>query len=349
MKAAILSPFTPISKNIASHRSAEAIIYADQVSRALGYNVDIHRTGNLFDYHCYDRIYVYHGNDWGGSLNLFGGMKEYSNIDSIVQYSSFKGKIFSIKIDHPDYHGILTDRISLLKSKGKNEDINPRWNHVDWDGLKQVQERSITINPNLINPTTKLVIGDSHSICLYRPGWMVNSNPFKTLFGALKDGLYKFMFNVKIDELELYFGNIDIRHHLCRQPDPEQATRDLVREYFDQAKKFDLNTGIYEPLPIENECRVVPKSGFYKGTAFYGSWNQRNHIRDIFIDECKKQQSEKVRLIEWTKQLMNDKGELDFKYMEKPKSIHLSREFYPHWQGKEMFENNSTLEDLFYD
>ena len=24
---------------------------------------------------------------------------------------------------------------------------------------------------------------------------------------------------------------------------------------------------------------------------------------------------------------------IDFKYMEKPKSIHLSREFYPYWNG----------------
>ena len=33
--------------------------------------------------------------------------------------------------------------------------------------------------------------------------------------------------------------------------------------------------------------------------------------------------------------MFNDRGELDFKYMEKPQSVHISREYYPHWQGWE--------------
>jgi hypothetical protein len=43
---------------------------------------------------------------------------------------------------------------------------------------------------------------------------------------------------------------------------------------------------------------------------------------------------------------MNKAGELDFKYMEKPKSIHLSREFYPYWNGIETKITN-TLEEFF--
>jgi len=48
---------------------------------------------------------------------------------------------------------------------------------------------------------------------------------------------------------------------------------------------------------------------------------------------------------------MNDKGELDFEHMEKPKSVHLSRASYPHWQGRKwsgLSENApATLEDFF--
>ena len=48
-------------------------------------------------------------------------------------------------------------------------------------------------------------------------------------------------------------------------------------------------------------------------------------------------------IIRWTKYLYNDEGKLDFKYMEKPQSIHLSREFYPYWNGIEA----AGLEEFF--
>jgi hypothetical protein len=35
----------------------------------------------------------------------------------------------------------------------------------------------------------------------------------------------------------------------------------------------------------------------------------------------------------WVDHMINDKGELDFEYMEKPKSVHLSRASYPYWTG----------------
>jgi hypothetical protein len=44
--------------------------------------------------------------------------------------------------------------------------------------------------------------------------------------------------------------------------------------------------------------------------------------------------------------MINPAGELDFKYMEKPKSVHLSREFYPHWQGWEYNGLEQTRESL---
>lgn len=353
-KSVLLSPFKPISKNIASHRSAEGIIYADQLERA-GIDLDVYMTGNQFDYSNYDAMYIYHGNDWADSvvtgLNLFGGMKNFSNIDDIIKYSKFKGEIYSLKMPHPEYHKFLLNRMSLLERKQKHDDIHPKWREVDWDNFESIYNRSVTIDPNLVSPTDKLAIGDSHSICLYRPGWMVNSNPFKTLHGALKQGLKSFLYDVKLNQLEFYFGNIDIRHHLCRQADPEKATRELVREYFSQIKELDITSGVREPLPIENESRIVPKTGMYKGTAFYGSWKERNEVRLIFKDECKLQQDDKVVFIEWVDYLMNDKGELAFEYMEKPKSIHLSREFYPLWTGKEYHQDklNITLEDFFND
>ena len=108
----------------------------------------------------------------------------------------------------------------------------------------------------------------------------------------------------------------------------------------------------YELLPIENESRVLPKTGYYKGTPFYGSWDQRNAVRLIFKDEMKKLCAQgSVNFIEWVDPLLNDKGELDFECMEKPKSVHLSRASYPHWQGRRwsgLSENKpAPLEDFF--
>lgn len=349
-KCLLMSPFTPISKSISSHRAAQGIIYADQIKQS-GVDIDVATTGNLKNVHDYDTIYIYHGNDWGGTLNLFGGLKEYANVDNFKEFSQFKGKVYSICIDFPDYHTMLQDRMRILTDKDKQEDIDPRWHEVDWDNLKRIQDSAEVVDPNLIKTYDKISCGDSHAICMYRPGWMVNSVPFKTLFGALKEGLDKFIYSNQYEfkRLEFYFGNIDIRHHLCRQSNPEQSTRDLVKNYFDAVKQFNIPAQIYEPLPIENESRSIPKTGWYKGTSFYGSWKERNEVRGIFIDECKKQQTDDVKLFEWTKHMINQNGELDFSFMEKPKSVHLSREFYPHWQGKEYnnIQQTITLEDFF--
>ena len=342
MSILITSPFTHISSNIHSHRAAQAAIYADQLEDA-GYTVHLDRTGDIhLDINSFDTICVYHGNDWGGSLNLFGGMKNYGNIDNLIRYSQFKGIVKSLWIDHPKYSEMLEPRM-----KGE---IHPDWHKVDWDNLKRIENTAVTLRQ--LTPTTKVVAGDSHAICMYRPGWFVNSVPFKTLHGALKEGLSTFI-QPHHEIAEFYFGNIDVRHHLLRQPDPEKAISDLANRYYEQLSQLDLaKVYAYELLPIENESRALPKTGYYKGTPFYGTWDQRDAARLIFKNEMKKLCAQgSVNFIEWTDYLKNDKGELDFAHMEKPKSVHLSRDSYPHWQGRKwsgLPENKpTTIEDFF--
>lgn len=343
MSILVTSPFTHISSNIHSHRAAQAAIYAEQISVELDPAVHLDRTGNIApDPNAFDKVFVYHGNDWGGSLNLFGGMKNYGGIDNLIRYSKIKGTVFSLWIDHPKYSEMLEPRM-----KG---DIHPDWHKVDWENLKRIENTAITYRE--IESTTRAVAGDSHAICMYRPGWFVNSVPFKTLHGALKEGLNTFI-QPHHKVAEFYFGNIDVRHHLMRQTNPEEATRDLASRYHDQLSKLDLlKVSAYELLPIENESRALPKTGYYKGTPFYGDWASRETIRLIFKDEMKKLcATSHVELIEWVDYLMNDKGELDFAHMEKPKSVHLSRESYPHWQGRKWSGlaeiKPATIEDFF--
>jgi hypothetical protein len=344
MNILVTSPFTPVSSNIHSHRAAQAAIYAEQLSVEFG-NVHLDRTGNIHDdINSFDSIYVYHGNDWFGSLNLFGGMKNYGNIDNLIRFSKIEKtkKVYSLWIDHPKYSEMLEPRL--------NGDIHPDWHKVDWENLKHIENNAITIRE--IECVNRAVAGDSHAICMYRPGWFVNSVPFKTLHGALKEGLQTFI-KPHHEIAEFYFGNIDVRHHLCRQPDPEAATRNLANRYYTQLSQLDLaKVYAYELLPIENESRVLPKTGYYKGTPFYGSWEQRNKCRLIFKDEMRTLCAQgSVNFIEWVDPLLNDRGELDFECMEKPKSVHLSRNSYPHWQGRKwsgLSENKpATLEDFF--
>lgn len=342
MKTLVTSPFTHISSNIHSHRAAQAAIYANQLEEN-GYDVHLDRTGNIHpDLHSFDEIFVYHGNDWGGSLNLFGGMKNYGGIDNLIRYSQFKGKVFSLWIDHPKYSEMLEPRM-----KG---DIHPDWAKVDWENLKRIENTALTIKHIL--STNRVVAGDSHAICMYRPGWHVNSVPFKTLHGALKEGLSTFI-KPHHEIAEFYFGNIDVRHHLMRQSNPEEATRDLAKRYYEQLSQLDLaKVYAYELLPIENESRALPKTGYYKGTPFYGDWASRQTLRLIFKDEMRNMCAQgSVNFIEWTSYLLNDKFELDFAHMEKPKSVHLSRDSYPHWQGRKwsgLAEHKpANIEDFF--
>lgn len=324
----VTTPLAPISERISSHRAAQGVIYADQIASA-GYDVTVNFGGKVEDYNKFDIVAVYHGNDWGGTVNMFGGVKNFGAIDQIARLSQFKGTVWSLAIDFPGYTDMIKPRVD------KEPASHPDWKNVDWKNLQKIEKKATLVNPNNLVNGTKLAAGDSHGISMYRPGWKVNSVPYKTLHGALSMGLESFLLDkdAEYSELEFYFGNIDIRHHLLRRDDPEKATQELVEEYVNQAFRLGKTVRLWEPLPIENESRKLPKTGYYKGTPFYGSWNERNDIRTLFIRHLERCCSGKVSVFSWTAGLINDAGELDFEHMEKPQSVHLSRAAYPYWQG----------------
>lgn len=330
MKVLITTPMAPISERISSHRAAHAAIYADQL-KCMGYDVTVNYGGKIEDYNAFDTVAVYHGNDWGGTVNMFGGVKQFGSIDQIVRLSKFTGKVLSLTIDFPKYSEMIKPRVD------KEPESHPDWKLVDWINLAQIETFATVINTDLELESTKLAIGDSHALSMYRPGWKLNCVPYKTLYGAITSGLKSFVLpnKLKYDEIEVYFGNIDIRHHLLRQSNPEAATRDLVAGYIQQCedlvKTYSCKVTIWEPLPIENESRKLPKTGYYKGTPFYGTWDDRVAIRNLFVEHLHKNAKGDVKVFQWVSKLMNLKGELDFACMEKPQSVHLSREFYPHW------------------
>lgn len=329
--ALLTSPVNTISPKPSSHRSAEAHIYEDILDH-LGYDVTVDYGGKLLEDGNTDNfhhIFVYHGNEWSGSLNLFGGMDNESLFRRIDSLSHLDTRVKSVGIDFPEYARLFQERLEKKPLE--------MWNSVDWTNLKEL-ENCETWNP-IVDAWHSFVLGDSHAISMYRRYYNIGSIPFKTLHGAMKVGFQelfeeKFGSDRDITRVEFYFGNIDIRHHLCRQENPWQAAIDLAVRYADEATRFahenDCEVAVYEPLPIEHPSRKVPKSGWYEGEPFYGSWEERNSARDTFIETLKNLD---IELIEWTDGLKNEAGELDFKCMEKPQSVHLSREYYPWWQG----------------
>lgn len=355
LKVLLTSPINPISNSAYSHRSAQAEIYAQQIIDHLApapVEVTINYGNKIVDLDQFSLIYVYHGNDWGGTLNLFGGPAGISNKAGLVNLFKFPSfRVASIGIPMPDYPALLRKRLKAGEKFGNELDELP----LNIEGAEYGQ------TPVTFEGADNLVVGDSHAITMYRPGWEVLSVPFKTLHGSLTgeggfrqliiDRLGRHSGNFK--ELEFYFGNIDIRHHLMRQPNPEQATIDLATRYFEEVEgRFPSATSlaIYEPLPIENESRKLPKTGYYKGAPFFGTWEERNGIRNLFADSieqlCK---NSPVKFIRWTDGLKNAEGELDFKFMEKPRSVHLARAAYPHWKGVETTPEPKDSLDKFFE
>lgn len=358
MKAILNCPFIPIASRMASHRGAQGAVYADMI-RQTGLELDVNWSGKIHDHNAYDVLYVYHGNDWFGTMNLYGGMYAFPYAFNTRNLSQFKGKVYSLAIPFPAYHEMIAQKIEAMK--GKPRPIQKEWTEVDLKNLERMHKTAEVVKfPHI---TDKIVIGDSHSICMYRPGWTVNSVPFKTLNGAISMGLESFITEVapvkSFSEVEFYFGNIDVRHHLCRvSPDHRRNAEELATKYYQAVLDLPVKKkAIYELLPLENESRKLPKTGYYKDRPFWGTWSQRNEARKVFNDTVERLcSSGKVRFIRWTDYLLNSKGELDFDFMEKPQSIHLSREYYPHWQGENVREAaidnpeetpSNTLESFF--
>ena len=338
----LLTGLGPISNKIHSHKAAQAIIYADQIREA-GHDVTINLVNNkIKDYSSFDEIYFYHGSDWSGNLNLFGGIQAYPNQDYVSALSHFNGKIKSIIVDFPDYASMFTDRLTKA---------DMTWDNVHWENLRKLQNEATTVDPNTVKRYKNIAFGDSHAISMYRPGWENVSVPFSTLHGSINRGFETFIpEGGSYDRIETYFANIDIRHHLCRFDDSITEAQKLATRYVEEtnriADKYSASVTMWEPLPIEDESRKVPKTGYYKGTPFFGTWQQRTDVRKAFIDILAKSD----RLYSWTEPLMNTKGELDFEVMEKPQSIHLSRASYPHWQGIEWTEEvkeTNALDEFF--
>lgn len=321
IKVGICALVGKISPKISSHKSAWAHMLWNQLRNA-GYENSEVITSNETDWNEYDVILIDHGMEFKGTFNIFGGSNDDLYYQLIRLFTPVRK--YSLHHDMPDIGNLIQTRLKTGTDLFKTLS----------DRIEEATELCKQIpRTDHIEKTEKLCFGDSHSFGMYQAGYMCQRHDGLTLYGALKKGLDSYIYPW-VDSLTIYLGNIDIRHHLMRQSSPTDATDTLLEEYERQLIHLQNEQGIEEieivhTLPIENESRVLPKTGYYKGTPFYGTWEERTNLTkkiNAGIDNMAARNDWKV--YKHPEIYFNDKDELTFDVMEQPKSVHISREFY---------------------
>lgn len=327
-KIAIDDVVTTYSSKKASHKSAWAFLLANQL-RSLGLEAEVLTKSE--DIQQYDVWMVALPMEFQGSYNLFGGATD-EPAERIKRFLDFKGEIYCLNREMPDVGAFAQSRMRACSEL---------WATLDVEALTKRSKETKTIELKLNSGT--FVLGDSHSVSVYHPGGNISRNDGKTLFGVMKEGMQTYV-PEGTTHLITYFGNIDVRHHLCRQEKPVDATKKLVKNYFEHLKSLNIEKiSVVKLLPIEFEERRIPKTGYYKGTPFIGSQRERTQLMQIFNEEVVNLSAiYNMNVIEWPSNWYEeDPKYFADTYMEKPGSVHLSREFYQF--DFETSEKNKTL------
>ena len=339
MKSAIDLIGGNIPTSIFSHNAAWAHLRANQLHN-LGLDVTVIDTHNKVDWSNFDTIFIYHGINFHEAedpakqaLNLFGGANE-SN-------AKFFEKIGLPENDNVTYISLdyaMPDYGSLCKQR--KAEPNEYWANVNWDKVSArcknvplVQDPGLFFAPGTMR---HLTMGDSHSFSAYQANSLCLRKDGRTMNGVLKKTIQKEItdhgYNLNdIDSLTCYYGNIDIRHHLCRNSDPRTALSDLLKQYETSLQGLNRPIELVTPVPIEDESRKLPSTGFFKGTPFFGTRQQRMELVDQFKDTLNDMVARNPgwSLFAWPEAWYKMDGiEFMETIMERPRSVHLGRQFY---------------------
>lgn len=295
----IVGTFNKIPRKTSSHSYGWARTWSEN----LGVPIDHHNESH-------DKVYLLHGANFAGSLNLFGGFTEElkNSIDNLLMAD----EIISLDIDMPDYGAML---------KSRKDVTDKDWCDVITDKLSNAKT---LISSQLDLPW--LAVGDSHTAAYAPENSCVVKRDGTTLFGQIKEDfayLREHIGDKKWDGVTISLGNIDVRHHICRNNAD-------IRPMIDKLKEFGDSLGCYVeyslPWPIEHEERRLPKTGYYKGTAYFGdrlsrlavveNWELYMMQLGMNIVKCPD---------DW---YTMDPEQYAIQHMEKPQSVHLNPEFY---------------------
>lgn len=315
MKIAIDCVHYPISKSVASHRASWAR-YWKWYLQTKNPKATIHILGrnDHTKWQDYDEVYFYQGMEWNGSLNLAGGVSDYT-LERMRTYAKTKfKKVFSIEVDMPNYYELMKNR------------------KVDDPTLKENHKPETVTMPQ----TDNIVLGDSHSLSVMDSDGKfvkVYRTDFKTLYSALETGI-KNVQDIdwsKVKQVTLFFGMIDLRHHIMRHGGIK-IIDDIIDRYEDQLiqlSKEGVKIELVEMYAMTKDSRKLPKSGYYKGTPFCGSLQDRIDAVNYFNSLLKALSKRRgFKFYEQPEIFIEDNGTMDDWFMERPRSVHMSSEFY---------------------
>lgn len=313
MRNVITNPISNIPKNEKSHSHGWTQVWQYQLDACISHKC----SPGILDY---DTVYIEHGANFGGTLNLFGGAAKevYDRINLVARCKN----IISLDWDMPDYGAMLKKRIGAATTY---EGITEEWCDMVSARLQNVP----SLKQEDIKTLEGITVGDSHTIAFSHRTDMVLRNDGKTLHGSLKAGLRTLFRDVPpAGRITLCLGSIDIRHHVLRHNSFVLAEN--IREYVKQGSELQQDgCDVYyaAPVPVEFEERRIPKTGFYKKTPFFGSLQERCDLTNRFIDELNKQSGNKVIMppSEW---YTMDPEKYAKTFMEHGSSVHIAPPFY---------------------
>ena len=254
----------------------------------------------------YDLLYICEGvNFVEGTFNVPGGPQPL-HTEKMKAIAEFKGEL--------RYSNSIFD-FNKFNQRLKVEGTFPETNTISW--------YNTFLAHGLVS--RKGVVGDSHALSVWKPGHSLDFTAGRTLHGFLKRETVE-QINNRFDETILYFGNIDLRFHLMRQENPQQATADLFNRYVEFAKQLKKAT-LVELLPVEHESRKIPGTGLYKKQPFFGTREERMQVREIANEIIN---NSGLEVIQWPSEWIDADGTKMLDILEMKQSVHLRPKHYPY-------------------
>lgn len=314
----IVGSFTKIAQKKNSHSFGWARTWSENLGVEIDFKNQVH-----------SKVYLLHGANFGGSLNLFGGFDDElkNSIDNLMQ----SNEIISLDIDMPDYGEMLK----------KRKDV------VDKAWCDRITAKLSTAK-TLVSSDLEfdwLAVGDSHTAAYSRNNSAVVKQDGTTLFNQVESNFEYLRHH--IDKMPrkgvtISLGNIDVRHHFLRVNSDWRSMYDKLFLFGDELKTKGIEVEYSLPWPIEFVDRKLPKTGYYKDRPF---WGEREARVELVYEIWEFMARNGVSIVkppeEWYK--MDPEQYADEK-MEKPKSVHLSPEFY---RRKNWGIPETTLEGFF--
>lgn len=315
MQAVITNPITNIPKLEKSHVKGWSLVWADQLKA----KIDHACSSNILNASI---VYIEHGVNFGGTLNLFGGATQ-EIFDKLDRIQACKN-VVSLDIDMVDWGDQLKKRIGAPTTCAS---ITESW----CDALSIWCKSVKSLKQQDLTHLSGISVGDSHTPAYSRINDIVLRENGKTLFGMLKRGLESEFRGMVIPKqpITCSYGSIDIRHHILRHADFNLT--DMLKEYVKQGRaledKYGCDVFYAAPVPVEFEDRRLPKTGYFKGTPFFGSRADRLDLTLRFIEQLKELSGDKVVGPPDFWYEMDGKKYAEA-YMENGSSVHIAPPYY---------------------